>query len=148
MRQPLTLHPGSRCTAATRIDVEISRLNHTNLVLCYSVTGRIGDLRMPPLGTPARAPELWQHTCFEVFVRAPPSAAYYEFNFAPSMAWAAYRFSDYRREMSVADDVSAPRIDAQSHGELYQLKASLSLDGLPGLPTDAAWRLGLSAVIE
>ncbi len=148
MRRALILHPDSRCTAATRIDVEIGRPNPSSLVLYYSVTGRISDLRMPPPAAPARADELWQHTCFEAFVRAPPSDAYYEFNFAPSTQWAAYRFSAYRREMSVADDVSAPRIDAQSRGELYQLRASLSLDGLSGLPSGSAWRLGLSAVIE
>ncbi len=148
MRQVLILHPDSRCTAATRIDVDIERPRPGHLVLHYSVTGRIGDLRLPPSAASARADELWQHTCFEAFVRAPPSAAYYEFNFAPSTQWAAYRFSAYRREMSVADDVSAPRIDVQSRGELYQLRASLSLDGLSSLPADAAWRLGLSAVIE
>lgn len=148
MRRALTLHPGSPCRAVTRIEVEIGRPHPSSLVLSYLVTGRLDDLRMPPLGASTRAQELWQHTCFEVFVRAPPSAAYYEFNFAPSTRWAAYRFSDYRREMSVADDVSAPRIEAQSRGELYQLRASLSLDGLSSLPTDVAWRLGLSAVIE
>lgn len=148
MRQALTLHPGSRCVAATRIDVEIGRPRPGNLVLHYSVTGRIGDLRMPPAGAPTRAQELWQHTCFEAFVRAPLSTAYYEFNFAPSMQWAAYRFSAYRREMLVADDVSAPRIESQSRDPLYQLRASLELDALSGLPSDAAWRLGLSAVIE
>ena len=148
MRQALTLHPGSRCIAATRIDVEIGRPHPSNLVLRYSVTGRISDLRMPLLGAPTRAQELWQHTCFEAFVRAPPGTAYYEFNFAPSMQWAAYRFSAYRREMSVAEDVGAPRIEAQSRGEFYELRASLELGALASLPSDGAWRLGLSAVIE
>jgi hypothetical protein len=148
MRQALKLHPDSRCVAATRIDVEIARPHPGNLVLRYFVTGRISDLRMPPVTAPARADELWQHTCFEAFVRASPSAAYYEFNFAPSMEWAAYRFSDYRHEMSVATDASAPRIEAQSSGELYELQASLELDGRSSLPSDAIWHLGLSAVIE
>ncbi len=118
MRQALTLHPDSRCAAVTRIDVDIERPHPGHLVLHYSVTGRIGDLRLPPSAAPTRAHELWQHTCFEAFVRAPPSAAYYELNFAPSTQWAAYRFSAYRQEMSVADDVSAPRIGAQSRGDL------------------------------
>ena len=148
MRQALTLHPGTLCTAATRIDVEIERPRASNLVLHYSVTGSISDLRVPPVGAPTRAQELWQHTCFEVFVRTPLSTAYYEFNFAPSMQWAAYRFSAYRREMRVADDVSAPCIEAQSRGQLYQLRASLELGALAALPSDSAWRLGLSAVIE
>ena len=107
MRQALTLHPGSRCTAATRIDVDIVRPRPSNLVLHYLVSGRIGDLHLPPAAAPTRADELWQHTCFEVFLRASPSAAYYELNLAPSMQWAAYRFSAYRREMSVANNVLA-----------------------------------------
>jgi hypothetical protein len=132
----------------TGIDVDIARPRPDSLVLHYFVTGKITDLRMPPVTAPARAHELWRHTCFEAFVRAPPSAAYYEFNFAPSMQWAAYRFSAYRREMSVANEVSAPRIDVQSSDEYYELQASLELDGMSSLPSGAAWRLGLSAVIE
>ena len=148
MRQALKLHPDSRCLAATRIEVEIARPRPGNLVLHYFVTGKIGDLRMPPETAPTRAHELWQHTCFEAFVRASPSTAYYEFNFAPSMQWAAYRFSAYRREMSVANEVRAPRIEVQSSGELYELQASLELGGMSSLPSAAVWRLGLSAVIE
>ena len=148
MRRPLRLHPDSHCAAVTRIEVEITRLRPSNLVLEYFVTGRIGDLRMPPVTALTRAHELWQQTCFEAFVRAPGSAAYYEFNFAPSLQWAAYRFSAYRCEMSVANEVGAPRIEVHSRGESYELQAWLELDGLSSLPSDAVWHLGLSAVIE
>lgn len=148
MRQALKLHPDSRCSAVTRVDVEIARPRPGSLVLRYVVTGTIGDLRMPSATTPARGHELWQHTCFEAFVRASPGAAYYEFNFAPSLQWAAYRFDAYRRDMTAANEVGAPRIEAQSSGETYDLQASLALDGMRGLPSDAAWRLGLSAIIE
>src|SRR5262249_51850913 len=120
MRQALTLHPGSRCTATTRIEVEIKRPRPSNLVLTYLVTGRLRDLHIPHVTDATRAHELWQHTLFEVFVRASPSTAYYEFNFSPSMQWAAYRFSAYRRKMSVANDISAPRIEVQSRGEFYK----------------------------
>jgi hypothetical protein len=148
MRQALRLHPDSRCTAVTRIDVEIARPRPGDLVLHYFLTGEIGDLRMPPETAPTRAHELWQHTCFEAFVRASASTAYFEFNFSPSMQWAAYSFSAYRREMSVANDIGAPRIDVRSSGEFYGLQASLELDGLSNLPREAVWRLGLSAVVE
>ncbi len=143
MRQGLKLHPDSRCGAATRIDVEIAR-RAGNLVLRYVVTGRTSDLRLPPVVAPARTGGLWRHTCFEAFVRASPGAAYYEFNFAPSTQWAAYRFSGYRRGMSIADGIASPRIDVRSDGGCYELRASLALDP----PGDAAWHVGLSAVIE
>jgi hypothetical protein len=50
--------------------------------------------------------------------------------------------------MSIAHEVGAPRIDVRSSGELYEVHASLALEGISDLPGDAAWRLGLSAVIE
>jgi hypothetical protein len=74
MRQALRLHPGSLCLAATHIEVDVVRLRASGLVLCYFVTGKIDDLRIPPVMAAARTDELWRHTCFEVFIlprRAP-----------------------------------------------------------------------------
>lgn len=148
MRLALRLHPDSLCFAATHIEVDVARPRASSLVLYYFVTGKISDLRIPPVMTAARTDELWQHTCFEAFVDTSPGAAYYEFNFAPSTQWAAYRFSSYRNGMRVATEISAPRIEVQSGPECYTLQASLELDGLSSLPRDGKWRLGLSALIE
>ena len=144
----LVLHPDSRCTAATHIEVEVARPRAGRLLLQYFVTGKLSDLRMPPVAAPTRGDELWQHSCFEAFVRAPTSTAYCEFNFAPSTRWSAYRFSSYRAGMSVEREISAPRIEVESNGACYQLRASLELDRLSYLPSKAAWRLGLSVVLE
>ena len=148
MRHALRLHPDSACSAATHIEVDVARPRAGSLILSYIVTGTISDLRMPPLTTAARTDELWRHTCFEAFVRASPGTAYYEFNLAPSTQWAAYWFGGYRSGMRVAAEIGAPRIEVQSNPERYTLQASLELDELSGLPRDAGWRLGLSAVIE
>jgi hypothetical protein len=148
MRQALRLHPDSLCFAATRIEVDVVRSHAGSLLLSYFVTGKIGDLRIPPVVTAARTDELWRHTCFEAFVGSSADAAYYEFNFAPSTQWAAYRFSSYRNGMRVATETSAPRIEVQSSPECYTLQASLELDWLSRLPCGARWRLGLSALIE
>jgi hypothetical protein len=148
MRQPLRRHPDSLCFAATHIEVEVARPHAGSLVLSYVVTGRIGDLRMPPVTAAVRSDELWQHTCFEAFVRTSPDAAYYEFNFAPSTQWAAYRFDSYRSGMRAATEIGAPRVEVQSTPECYTLQASLELARLPGLPRDAPWHLGLSAIVE
>lgn len=145
MRLALKLHPDSLCAAVTRIEVDVARPRAASLVLSYVVTGRIGDLRLPPVTAPARADELWRHTCFEAFVRPLPGEAYYEFNFAPSTLWAAYCFDSYRSGMRVATEIGASRIAAQSAPERYALRASLDRSGLP---RDARWRLGLSTVIE
>ena len=162
MRQALKLHADSRCSAVSRLEVDVARPRPGALVLRYVVTGNLSELRMPPVTAPvpsrrrsrrfgdagARADELWQHTCFEAFVRASPGGAYYEFNFAPSTLWAAYRFEGHRSGMSVAREIGAPSIGVQSTPKCYELHAALELDRVPGLPNDGAWRLGLAAVIE
>ena len=145
MRRALTPHPDSVCQAVTRIEVDIAREGAATLVLHYIVTGQIADLLLPPLAVPARTDELWRHTCFEAFVRAWPGTAYYEFNFAPSTQWAAYRFDSYRSGMHVAAEISAPQIDVQTAPGLFALRTELG--ALSDLPR-GAWRLGLSAVIE
>jgi hypothetical protein len=143
MRLELKRHPDSPSTAAARIDVDIVRPGAGTLLLTYTVTGTITDLRLPPLLPPARTDELWRHTCFEAFIRPASGAAYVEFNFAPSTQWAAYRFEDYRRGMRAATGVGPPRIEMQSTAERYTLQAAVEWDAL-----SARCRLGLAAVIE
>jgi hypothetical protein len=148
MRHALRLHPDSHGVAAIHIDVEIARPHAGSPVLSYIVTGETDRLRLPPATAAARADKLWQHTCFEAFLGTTPDAPYYEFNFAPSTRWAAYRFGGYRSGKRVATEIGAPTIETQSGSERYTLRASLNLDGLSDLPRGAGWRLGLAAVIE
>jgi len=147
MHPSLRLHPDSRTFAAARVEVAVARPRADRLVLSYSVTGKMSDVRLPPVGPAARADELWQHTCFEAFVRAASGPSYYEFNFAPSTEWAAYRFDSYRSGMAAAE-IGAPAIEVRSGLDSYTLQASLELDRLPELSREASWRLGLSALIE
>jgi len=148
MRHALRLHPESLCAAATTIEVDVARPAASRLVLSYIVTGTIADLRLPPAAAAERADELWRHTCFEAFVGTAPGDAYYEFNFAPSARWAAYRFIGYRSGMEIAAEIAAPRIEVRSAPRHYTLRASLAIDELPDRPRGARWRLGLAAVIE
>ena len=143
MRHTLRLHPGSLCAAATRIEVDIARPRPGSLTLSYVVSGRISDLRLPPIVAAARADELWRHSCFEAFVRPSAGPGYYEFNFSPSTQWAAYRFDSYRSGMRVAAEIGAPRIEVRSTAESYTLQAAPEFVGL-----SSPLHLGLSAVLE
>lgn len=154
-RQTLRVHPEAICAAVTQIEVDVARPRARSLILTYVVTGKIGDLAMPPVADAVRTDELWQHTCFEAFLRSSAEAEYYEFNFAPSTQWAAYRFSGYRTGRCVATDIDGPLITIETSPKRYLLRASLELDPLKlpsasrgGNGRDGAWRLGLSAVIE
>ncbi len=144
----LRSHPDAPCEAVTQIEVRLAWPRADSLVLSYIVTGRIGDIRMPPVATAERSDELWHHTCFEAFVGASPGPEYYELNFAPSTRWAAYRFTGYRTGMAAAAEIGAPSIEVQAGPDRYSLQASLQLSQLSALPPKSLWRLGLSALIE
>jgi hypothetical protein len=148
MSQMLKLHPESLCRAVRQIEVDIARPRPDGLVLSYVVTGTMHDILIPSVVAAARRDDLWHHTCFEAFVRAPSEAGYYEFNFSPSTQWAAYRFSDHRSGMRATEGIDAPRIEVQSEPQCFTLRASLDLRGLPDLARQASWQIGLSSVIE
>jgi hypothetical protein len=147
MHHVLKRHPDSHGLAAARVEVDVARPRANRLVLSYIVTGTMSDIRMPRVMAAARTDDLWRYTCFEAFVRASPSPAYYEFNFSPSTQWAAYRFDSHRSGMRVAE-VSTPAIEVRSMPDGTTVQASLELDRLPDLSREASWRLGLSALIE
>ncbi len=143
MRQTLKSHPDTRCTTLTSIEVDVTR-QPGSMVLQYIVTGRICDLLLPLAMPPERTGDLWQHTCFEAFIRVSPGTAYHEFNFAPSTQWAAYDFDGYRSAMTIATGQSAPRIDVSATAQRLELRVDLALL----LPLEKSWSMALSAVIE
>ena len=141
MRLPLKLHPQSRCEAVAAIEVEFARQEPRKLSLRYLAKGIIDDLLVPAPVAPGRADGLWQHTCFEAFLRRPSQAGYCEFNFAPSNLWAAYRFHGYRTGMEPLQ-VPPNRLQTQFDDNCLELRAELDL------PEEGPWQLALSAVIE
>lgn len=145
MGHALKLHPDSRCDALARIEVEALRGAGGALSLRYIVSGDIKAVRLPALANAERADGLWRRTCFEAFARSPTGENYLEFNFSPSTQWAASCFNAYRQGMAPAELSNAPTIQAIADARRYELRVTL---GPIGLADDAAWRLGLSAVIE
>ena len=147
MRYPLKIHPDSRCPAVRQVEVEAERPQAGALLLRYIVNGDIGDLVLPPVVEPARTDALWQRTCFEAFIRPGADEAYYEFNFAPSTQWAAYRFDGYREGMRAAEEIGALRIDVDCTAERFTLQVALQCDQSFELAR-STWHVGLSAVLE
>jgi len=148
MRRALKIHPDSRSSAVRQVDVELARQQAGSLVLRYTVSGKIDELALPAGATPARADELWRHTCFEAFIRPEPDEPYYEFNFAPSTQWAAYRFDGYREGMRVANEIHAPRIAVDCTPRRFTLQATLQRVEFMELDREATCCVGLSAVLE
>jgi hypothetical protein len=136
-------HPDTPSEAVGRMRVDVERSAEGGLSLRYLLGGVRERLRFPEQTPPMRADDLWKHACFEAFVRGADSEAYYEFNFAPSTQWAAYRFDRYREGMSVADEVPPPTPEILSRPTVFELSVSVQLRQIPG-----PWRLALSAVVE
>jgi hypothetical protein len=94
-----------------------------------------------------RADGLWQHSCFEAFVGSDAGDSYHEFNFAPSGAWAAYRFAS-RREGRQSPALPAPRTEFRRTADVFELNAAIALAGIPDLAQATVLQAGLAAVIE
>jgi hypothetical protein len=144
----LKLHPDSRCTGVTEIGVDLQRGQSGQTELRYTVSGTIASIQLPQIADPLRADHLWQTTCFEAFLRDPGSGCYFEFNLSPSTRWAAYQFSDYRKNMRELAELDPPQIEMDFADDSYVLRAWLDVGALSRQPETIRWQLGLSAVIE
>jgi hypothetical protein len=143
----LICHPDSASQPCTGLRVTLS-LSAGHLSLLYSVSGVDARLRWPERGRGERQDELWRHTCFEAFIKQAGESAYYEFNFAPSSAWAAYKFSGYRQGQNNLALAEPPLIETELHDTCFELRTVVGIADLPGLHDASDLRLGLSAVLE
>jgi hypothetical protein len=144
MRFFLTPHPDTPCDDVASIAVEVERPASDTLRLHYLLEGDLGALRIPlPSPPPRRADRLWEHSCFEAFVRVSGAVDYRELNFSPSGAWAAYRFESYRARLSHAD-LTEPAIDSDVAGRTVTLTAIVQ----PDLDPELVWEIGLATIVE
>lgn len=166
LNQPLVRHPA--VPGPVGLTVTVDRLPADDpsrpLRLRYRVAGDPAALRWPaPLaaGEAARQDGLWRHTCFEAFLGLPaapaaapamtqavpaaPATGYLEFNFAPSGAWAAYRFDGYRAGMRAEALSVEPRIALRHGAHAVDVEVAIAW---PALPAARRLRLGLTAVLE
>ena len=140
-------HSVTPCASAPNVDVHIDFSAMAELAIEYSLGGEIDKLLIPTQRALRHADNLWQHTCFEVFIAAPDNESYLEFNFAPSGEWAIYRFDSYRYAMS-AIDTPPPIIATTRSANNLVVNVTVDLDNFPDVKNCAELRVGLSAVIE
>ena len=155
----LTCHPATPCPAVRRVEVDVRLGVEGKLALAYRLDGDIDALRIPDAGPVQRADGLWQTTCFEVVVTVLPqtgpalntesalAGGYYEFNFSPSTAWAAYAFTGYRQGMVAVDLVEPVNLTVLRDADWLELAVNINLGDLP-LAKESTLLLGLSAVVQ
>jgi hypothetical protein len=142
-------HPTRLCEAVSRIGIEIDDGDFPRaLRLRFRIDGEIVRIRLPARGFARRSDGLWQHTCFEAFLRPDASESYHEFNFAPSGDWALYRFGSRRSDCSLPDLPAPPAIEFVAARNRADLSAEISLAALPELAGASRLCVGMAVVIE
>jgi hypothetical protein len=144
----LTAHPRTSSVSVNAIDARLTYGEGKTLTLVYQLKGDMARLRVPFPQSSQRTDGLWQHTCFEAFIKASARADYYEFNFSPSGEWAAYAFRGYRDGGPLDDDWLDPAISVKSEDDCLELIAVVRLNCLPVIEPGQILQLGLSAVVE
>jgi hypothetical protein len=142
---PLVSHPQSPPEAVHRVSVEVTLNGQSGFDLRYIVTGDLGQICLAKPAEPVRQHRLWQHSCFEIFVKPGGGDAYREYNFSPSRAWAAYGFASRREGMHDLDSAIAPAIMSEVIDSDFVLTVSVSD---PAIAWASAALIGLSVIIE
>jgi hypothetical protein len=144
----LKLHASSACEAVRSLDVAVGVLDGERLVLGYVLDADLKSLRIPAEDAAHRAHELWAHTCFEAFLGVAGARGYCELNFAPSRAWAMYRFSARREGMAVVTDARVPEITVRRTAAGLTLDATVYWHDLMGTAPPLTLRIAAAAVLE
>lgn len=134
----LVPHPDYPPRAVNGVTVEIDA-DPNAAMLTYIIHGE-RNAKLPPPATSSRTDNLWQTTCFELFLKLGSGTEYVEFNFSPSGQWAAYAFLDYRAGMRDLALTVPPHVER--HGESWMIDVDL---------TEVPMRhraMGVTAVIE
>ena len=140
---PLTAHPAHPPARVESVEARIIGADDNWLRLRWRIEGS-QTLVVPPFAGKGRADNLWQTTCFELFLRPDAGPDYCEFNLSPSERWAAYDFSAYRDGMTERPVEREPQTAMRLGSRFAIFDAAIPLTALP--PRDCA--MNLAGVIE
>jgi len=114
--------------------------------LTFQLDGEIDKIQWPALSlSPKRTMDLWQATCFELFICDPDENAYHEFNLSPSGDWHSFRFSDYRTDMATSDQLRLGAMKQSRHIDRLTIHADIERL-IPG-NVATLFQIGLSTVL-
>ncbi|MCM1985018.1 DOMON-like domain-containing protein [Lyngbya confervoides] len=134
------LDPPPQITATVKRQRSLLRIS-------FELTGAIAALALPqrhPLSQ--RRHHLWQHSCFECFVRPQAADRYWEVNVSPTGDWNRYAFSSYRAGMTPCPAVTDLPVQIKRTTHHYHLSYAVDLTAIapPTQPLD----LAIATVLE
>ena len=140
---PLEQHPAHRPLAVSQIEARVIGHDSNWLRVRWRIEGS-QSLVVPAFAGKGRADELWQTTCFELFLKPDGGAPYLELNLSPSERWNAYHFEAYRWGMAERPFPREPECTLRLGSSFAIFDAAIPAAGLPNVEC----AMGLSAVIE
>jgi len=143
--------PGAQQDVVHELSVLVTRPEPGQLQLNYRLLGDLDALQLPEpkpeTVAAARTDGLWRHSCFEAFLGQAGTPDYWEYNFSPSGAWAAYRFSAYREGMAPLMKGVPPVIATRIRRDSVETSVRIDLSWLMRAG-GVGLRLGLASVVE
>jgi hypothetical protein len=139
----LIAHPDHPPVGITGVESRIIGRDANWLRARWRVEGS-RQLVVPPFAGKGRTDDLWQTTCFELYLKPLGGEAYCELNLSPSERWNAYDFDGYRAGMRERPFPHEPECTIRLGSTFAIFDAAIPLAGLP----DQDCAMGLSAILE
>ena len=146
-------HPATPCPHSLDLIARFERPSPDRIRLRYELSGSLSQLLIPAQDPiPERLDGLWQHLCFEAFLKPSSKQGYWEFNISPSGDWAIYRFDGYRDNMTSPQINTAPTLQINHNqsgtGAVLNLTLEIELTQLDDALSQSDLQLSLTSVIE
>jgi hypothetical protein len=139
----LVAHPDHPPAGITGVEARIIGRDANWLRARWRVEGS-QQLVVPPFAVKGRTDDLWQTTCFELYLKPLGGEPYCEVNLSPSERWNAYDFDGYRAGMRERPFPHEPECTIRLGSTFAIFDAAIPVAGLPQV--DCA--MGLSAILE
>ncbi|MFK4871253.1 DOMON-like domain-containing protein [Novosphingobium sp. ZW T3_23] len=139
----LTCHPAHPPALVRSIETRVIGFDASWLRIRWRILGA-QKLVVPSFAGKGRANDLWQTTCFELFLQQPGGSGYIEFNLSPSERWNAYDFSGRREGMTERPMPREPECTMRKGSDIAVFDVAIPAAGLPEGPMLSA----VTAVIE
>jgi len=139
----LVAHPDHPALGVSQVEARIIGRDANWLRVRWRVEGS-QQLVVPAFAGKGRTDDLWQTTCFELYLKPLGGKAYCELNLSPSQRWNAYDFDGYRSGMHERPFPREPECTIRQGSSFAIFDVAIPAAGLP----DVDCAMGLSAILE
>lgn len=136
----------SNNTLPIKINGDIFKIDN-QLNIKYLLTGDLSTVIISQSNKISlRQYDLWEHTCFELFLKLKGTTKYWEFNLAPSGNWNVFYFLDYRLNIIEEQAWQSLPFKVSQDSESLTVEANIDLNKL-GI-TDQELEIAITTVVE